>query len=168
MCAASLCPSHLTELHPAADCCPPASQGTLGCSPFPVGGSPVFDATLCTSYPGTPAVCDARQLLHATGLELFAAHVGCMLRTFAPQEVQVGRKAQVYPLGLLCPAEAPIRKLSPLRGRPPLSAIIYAVILAGCMLEMFAAMVVQVGRKTQVHPRLLQHLAEAPTPAPHS
>ena len=161
--AASLCPSHLTELHPAADCCPPALLGTLGCSPSPVGGSPVFDATLCTSYPGTPAVCDARQLLHATGLEPFCCTCG-----LHAQEVQVGRKAQVYPLGSLCPAEAPIRKLSPLRGRPPLSAIIYAVILAGCMLEMFAAMVVQVGRKTQVHPRLLQHLAEAPTPAPHS
>ena len=33
VCAASLCPSHLTGQHPAA----------------PVGGSPVFDATLCTS-----------------------------------------------------------------------------------------------------------------------
>ena len=76
VCTASLCPSHLTEQHPAADCCPPASQGTLGCSPFPVGGSPVFDATLCTNYPGTPAVCDAafckcraRPLFNATGLE---------------------------------------------------------------------------------------------------
>ena len=76
VCAASLRPSHLTELHPAADCCPPASLGTLGCSPFPVGGSPVFDATLCTCYPGTPAACDAafckcraRPLFNATGLE---------------------------------------------------------------------------------------------------
>ena len=40
--------------------------------------------------------------------------MGCTLRTFATQEVQVGRKAQVYPRGSLCLAEAPIRKLFPL------------------------------------------------------
>ena len=101
-------------------------------------------------------------------LNLVAAHVGCTLRTFATQAVQVGRKAQVYPRSSLCLAEAPIRKMFLWRSKPLFSAISPAVLLVGCMLEMFVALVVQVGRKTQVHPRLSRHLVEAPTPAPHS
>ena len=95
VCAATLCPSHQTEQNSAerhavpcqelghADCCPPALQGALGCSLSPLGGLPVNAATLCTCCPGTPAVCDAalckcraRQLLHATGLELFCCTCG--------------------------------------------------------------------------------------------
>ena len=95
VCAATLCPSHHTELNSAerhafpcqeigrAARCLPALQGALGFSPFPLGGLPVNDASLCTCCPGTPALCDAafckcraRQLFHATGLELFCCTCG--------------------------------------------------------------------------------------------